>query len=140
MKDRGRPIEAVLSQYERFVKPGFHKFILPMKKFADIIIPTSERTQGYLVGCFIINNNTQLWWILFSSELTRSCAIEDGTTSILEICNKARTPKPRPLTDSELPKRAYVLPQTEQVKLMQTILCNRETSHEYGFAFAFTHY
>ena len=53
MKDRGRPIEAVLSQYERFVKPGFHKFILPMKKFADIIIPTSERTQGYLIGCVI---------------------------------------------------------------------------------------
>lgn len=61
--------------------------------------------------------------------------------SILEKCNKSRTPKPRPITDSELPKRAYVLPQTEQVKLMQTILCNRETSHEYGFAFtAFTHY
>ncbi|KAL8132479.1 hypothetical protein AgCh_008100 [Apium graveolens] len=37
--DRGRDIQFVLDQYAKFVKPSFEEFILPSKKFADIIIP-----------------------------------------------------------------------------------------------------
>ncbi|KAE8695660.1 Uridine kinase-like protein 3 [Hibiscus syriacus] len=37
--ERGRNISNVLDQYSRFVKPSFEEFILPSKKFADIIIP-----------------------------------------------------------------------------------------------------
>ncbi|XP_052883174.1 uridine kinase-like protein 5 isoform X3 [Gossypium arboreum] len=37
--ERGRNIQNVLDQYSRFVKPSFEEFILPSKKFADIIIP-----------------------------------------------------------------------------------------------------
>ncbi|XP_008230499.1 PREDICTED: uridine kinase-like protein 5 [Prunus mume] len=37
--ERGRNIENVLDQYARFVKPSFEEFILPSKKYADIIIP-----------------------------------------------------------------------------------------------------
>ncbi|KAK3413117.1 hypothetical protein EUGRSUZ_I01725 [Eucalyptus grandis] len=37
--ERGRDIQDVLDQYDRFVKPSFDEFILPSKKFADIIIP-----------------------------------------------------------------------------------------------------
>ncbi|KAJ8768190.1 hypothetical protein K2173_021130 [Erythroxylum novogranatense] len=37
--ERGRNIQNVLDQYARFVKPSFEEFILPSKKFADIIIP-----------------------------------------------------------------------------------------------------
>ncbi|KAL5998216.1 hypothetical protein ACLOJK_009154 [Asimina triloba] len=37
--ERGRDIRSVLDQYAKFVKPGFEEFILPSKKFADIIIP-----------------------------------------------------------------------------------------------------
>ncbi|KAF3444548.1 hypothetical protein FNV43_RR14240 [Rhamnella rubrinervis] len=37
--ERGRNIQNVLDQYARFVKPSFEEFILPTKKFADIIIP-----------------------------------------------------------------------------------------------------
>ncbi|XP_058101965.1 uridine kinase-like protein 3 isoform X3 [Magnolia sinica] len=37
--ERGRDIQLVLDQYAKFVKPGFDEFILPSKKFADIIIP-----------------------------------------------------------------------------------------------------
>ncbi|XP_039158138.1 uridine kinase-like protein 5 isoform X2 [Eucalyptus grandis] len=37
--ERGRDIQGVLDQYDRFVKPSFDEFILPSKKFADIIIP-----------------------------------------------------------------------------------------------------
>ncbi|XP_004489614.1 uridine kinase-like protein 5 [Cicer arietinum] len=37
--ERGRNIQNVLDQYSRFVKPGFEDFVLPTKKYADIIIP-----------------------------------------------------------------------------------------------------
>ncbi|KAF8037626.1 hypothetical protein BT93_B0485 [Corymbia citriodora subsp. variegata] len=37
--ERGRDIQGVLDQYDRFVKPSFDEFILPSKKFADVIIP-----------------------------------------------------------------------------------------------------
>ncbi|XP_028222017.1 uridine kinase-like protein 4 isoform X2 [Glycine soja] len=37
--DNARDIGAVLDQYSKFVKPAFDDFILPTKKYADIIIP-----------------------------------------------------------------------------------------------------
>ncbi|XP_006647152.1 uridine kinase-like protein 3 [Oryza brachyantha] len=37
--DKGRDIKTVLDQYSKFVKPAFEDFILPTKKYADIIIP-----------------------------------------------------------------------------------------------------
>mmetsp|Transcript_29279 Transcript_29279/g.50092 ORF Transcript_29279/g.50092 Transcript_29279/m.50092 type:complete len:212 (+) Transcript_29279:10-645(+) len=37
--ERGRDLEGILSQYERTVKPAFDKFVLPTKKYADVIIP-----------------------------------------------------------------------------------------------------
>ncbi|KAE9590260.1 hypothetical protein Lal_00028076 [Lupinus albus] len=37
--ERGRNIQNVLDQYSRFVKLSFEEFVLPTKKYADIIIP-----------------------------------------------------------------------------------------------------
>ncbi|KAL6204162.1 hypothetical protein ACLB2K_021430 [Fragaria x ananassa] len=37
--EKGRDIGTVLDQYSQFVKPAFDDFILPTKKYADIIIP-----------------------------------------------------------------------------------------------------
>ncbi|XP_047334349.1 uridine kinase-like protein 3 [Impatiens glandulifera] len=37
--DKARDISSVLDQYSKFVKPAFDDFILPTKKYADIIIP-----------------------------------------------------------------------------------------------------
>ncbi|KAK3200073.1 hypothetical protein Dsin_023488 [Dipteronia sinensis] len=37
--EKGRDIGTVLDQYSTFVKPAFDDFILPTKKYADIIIP-----------------------------------------------------------------------------------------------------
>ncbi|XP_048425945.1 uridine kinase-like protein 3 [Pyrus x bretschneideri] len=37
--EKGRDIGQVLDQYSKFVKPAFDDFILPTKKYADIIIP-----------------------------------------------------------------------------------------------------
>lgn len=37
--ERGRDLMGVLNQYERFVKPSFDDYIMPTKKYADIIVP-----------------------------------------------------------------------------------------------------
>ncbi|PIN09795.1 Armadillo/beta-Catenin/plakoglobin [Handroanthus impetiginosus] len=37
--DRGRDLNSVLEQYGKFVKPAFEDFVLPSKKYADVIIP-----------------------------------------------------------------------------------------------------
>jgi uridine kinase len=39
IKERGRNLESVLTQYEKFVKTSFDDFIMPTKKYADVIIP-----------------------------------------------------------------------------------------------------
>jgi uridine kinase len=37
--ERGRDLYGVINQYQRFVKPSFDEFILPSKRYADLIIP-----------------------------------------------------------------------------------------------------
>lgn len=37
--ERGRDVKGVLEQYAKFVKPSFDDFVLPTKKYADVIIP-----------------------------------------------------------------------------------------------------
>jgi len=39
LKDRGRDVEGILHQYQKFVMPAFEEYILPTKKYADVIIP-----------------------------------------------------------------------------------------------------
>ena len=39
MEERGRDLAGVLQQYERFVKPATEQFVLPTKKYADIVVP-----------------------------------------------------------------------------------------------------
>jgi len=39
LAERGRSIESVLMQYNRFVKTSYDEFIKPSMKYADIIIP-----------------------------------------------------------------------------------------------------
>ncbi|KAJ7538685.1 hypothetical protein O6H91_11G059400 [Diphasiastrum complanatum] len=37
--ERGRDVNGVIEQYAKFVKPAFDDFVLPTKKYADVIIP-----------------------------------------------------------------------------------------------------
>ena len=39
MVERGRTLDSIIHQYITVVKPMYHQFIEPTKKFADIIIP-----------------------------------------------------------------------------------------------------
>jgi uridine kinase len=37
--ERGRDVNGVIEQYAKFVKPAFDDFVLPTKKYADVILP-----------------------------------------------------------------------------------------------------
>ena len=52
--ERGRNIENVLVQYNRFVKTSYDEFIKPTMKYADIIIPHG-RSNTVAID-FVINN------------------------------------------------------------------------------------
>lgn len=45
IKERGRTIDSVINQYTEVVKPMFHQFIEPTKRYADIIIPEGGYNQ-----------------------------------------------------------------------------------------------
>ena len=43
--ERGRDLENVLTQYEKFVRPMHLEFVEPTKRYADIIIPRGGKNQ-----------------------------------------------------------------------------------------------
>lgn len=43
MRERGRSLESIITQYETTVKPMYHKHIKPTKRYADVIIPNDRK-------------------------------------------------------------------------------------------------
>lgn len=43
--ERGRSVESVINQYVDVVKPMYHQFIEPMKRYADIIVPEGGKNE-----------------------------------------------------------------------------------------------
>uniref|UniRef100_A0A6N2K442 Uridine kinase n=1 Tax=Salix viminalis TaxID=40686 RepID=A0A6N2K442_SALVM len=57
--ERGRDINSVLEQYAKFVKPAFDNFVLPSKKYADVIIPRGGENH-VAIDLIVQNINTKL--------------------------------------------------------------------------------
>ncbi|KRL01358.1 uridine kinase [Liquorilactobacillus capillatus] len=45
IRERGRSLESVITQYLHTVKPMYHQFIEPTKRYADIIVPEGGKNQ-----------------------------------------------------------------------------------------------
>lgn len=45
IQERGRSVESVLAQYEKFVRPMHLEFVEPSKRYADIIIPRGGKNK-----------------------------------------------------------------------------------------------
>ncbi len=45
IEERGRSVESVLKQYEKFVRPMHLEFVEPSKRYADIIIPRGGKNK-----------------------------------------------------------------------------------------------
>lgn len=46
--ERGRDIEGVIKQYNKFVKPAFEQYIEPTMRLADIVVPRGVCILTYL--------------------------------------------------------------------------------------------
>lgn len=56
-QERGRTLDSVASQYEKTVKPMYHKFIRPSKNFADLIVPHGGENfiAVDILGAYLLN-------------------------------------------------------------------------------------
>ncbi|KAJ2816227.1 Uridine kinase, partial [Coemansia erecta] len=107
--ERARDPLGVLQQYDRFVKPAYDGFVRPTMNNADIIIPRGLDNEVAL-GLMIQHVKRQLGE--HTAVLMRPVLVDRFSS----ICDD----------DSSL----FTLPQSNQVRAMQTILCDRTTSRD----------
>lgn len=50
ISERGRDIEGVIKQYNKFVKPAFDQYIQPTMRVADIVVPWGEPADPPALG------------------------------------------------------------------------------------------
>ncbi|XP_051685036.1 uridine-cytidine kinase-like 1 isoform X6 [Oryctolagus cuniculus] len=108
ISERGRDIEGVIKQYNKFVKPAFDQYIQPTMRLADIVVP---RGSGNAVAIDLIVQHVhsqleerKLRWDLAALASAHQC--------------------------HPLPRTLSVLESSPQVRGMHTIIRDRETSRD----------
>lgn len=102
MKEYNRPLELILSYYQKYVKPGFEDFCLPTKKYADVIIPRGAENLVAInlivqhLNDYLNSNNC------YSSNqsINQQVQMENSTNNLLES-PKATNGKMSPATPSK---------------------------------------
>lgn len=63
ISERGRDIEGVIKQYNKFVKPAFDQYIQPTMRLADIVVPRGEPASP----CFPASGaeGPPSFWVIF---------------------------------------------------------------------------
>ncbi|XP_041060572.1 uridine-cytidine kinase-like 1 isoform X4 [Carcharodon carcharias] len=108
ISERGRDIEGVIKQYNKFVKPSFAQYIEPTMRLADIVVP---RGGGNMVAIDLIVQHVH-------SQLEERKLRWDMAT--LASAHQAQP----------LPKTLSVLKSTPQVQGMHTFIRNKDTSRD----------
>jgi uridine kinase len=106
--ERGREIDGVLEQYNRFVKPAFEHYIAPSMTYADIIVPRGGENEIALN--LIVNHvhqQLQKRGFQFRSHLKQSAHV-----------------------GQPLPQTLHVLESTKQVQGLHTFIRDRTTSRD----------
>ncbi|XP_067904392.1 uridine-cytidine kinase-like 1 isoform X6 [Heterodontus francisci] len=119
--ERGRDIEGVIKQYNKFVKPSFEQYIEPTMRLADIVVP---RGGGNMVAIDLIvqHVHSQLEEVVLKMNalLLLSPQRELSVRATLASAHQAQ---PLPMTLS-------VLKNTPQVQGMHTFIRNKDTSRD----------
>uniref|UniRef100_A0A673K0Y5 Uridine-cytidine kinase n=1 Tax=Sinocyclocheilus rhinocerous TaxID=307959 RepID=A0A673K0Y5_9TELE len=105
--ERGRDIEGVIKQYNKFVKPAFEQYIEPTMRLADIVVP---RGGGNMVAIDLIVQHVH-------------SQLEEVRSTDMAALASAHQAQP-------LPQTLSVLESTPQVRGMHTIIRNKETSRD----------
>ncbi|XP_054323390.1 uridine-cytidine kinase-like 1 isoform X14 [Pongo pygmaeus] len=107
ISERGRDIEGVIKQYNKFVKPSFDQYIQPTMRLADIVVP---RGSGNTVAIDLIVQHMH-------------SQLEERELSVRAALASAHQCHP-------LPRTLSVLKSTPQVRGMHTIIRDKETSRD----------
>ncbi|KAM4841889.1 uridine-cytidine kinase-like 1 isoform 1-T1 [Thomomys bottae] len=107
ISERGRDIEGVIKQYNKFVKPAFDQYIQPTMRLADIVVP---RGSGNSVAIDLIVQHVH-------------SQLEERELSVRAALASAHQCHP-------LPRTLSVLKSTPQVRGMHTIIRDKETSRD----------
>uniref|UniRef100_A0A671KCC6 uridine/cytidine kinase n=1 Tax=Sinocyclocheilus anshuiensis TaxID=1608454 RepID=A0A671KCC6_9TELE len=102
---RGRDIEGVIKQYNKFIKPAFEQYIEPTMRLADIVVP---RGGGNMVAIDLIVQHVH-------------SQLEEREISARALLATAHQSQP-------LPQTLSVLESTPQVLGLHTIIRNKDTS------------
>ncbi|XP_073675022.1 uridine-cytidine kinase-like 1a isoform X2 [Garra rufa] len=105
--ERGRDIEGVIKQYNKFVKPAFEQYIEPAMRLADIVVP---RGGGNMVAIDLIVQHVH-------------SQLEEREISVRALLATAHQSQP-------LPQTLSVLESTPQVRGLHTIIRNKDTSRD----------
>uniref|UniRef100_H2MI82 Uridine-cytidine kinase n=1 Tax=Oryzias latipes TaxID=8090 RepID=H2MI82_ORYLA len=106
--ERGRDIEGVIKQYNKFVKPAFEQYIEPTMRLADIVVP---RGGGNMVAIDLIVQHVH-------SQLEEHALL--FRRALLASAQQMQ----------QLPQTLSVLESTPQVRGLHTIIRNKETSRD----------
>uniref|UniRef100_A0A3B4YVN5 Uridine-cytidine kinase n=1 Tax=Seriola lalandi dorsalis TaxID=1841481 RepID=A0A3B4YVN5_SERLL len=106
--ERGRDIEGVIKQYNKFVKPAFEQYIEPTMRLADIVVP---RGGGNMVAIDLIVQHVH-------------SQLEERELSVRALLASAQQTQP------PLPQTLSVLESTPQVRGLHTIIRNKDTSRD----------
>ncbi|XP_067249781.1 uridine-cytidine kinase-like 1a isoform X2 [Chanodichthys erythropterus] len=108
--ERGRDIEGVIKQYNKFVKPAFEQYIEPTMRLADIVVP---RGGGNMVAIDLIVQHVH-------SQLEEVSANVSWDMALLATAHQSQP----------LPQTLSVLESTPQVRGLHTIIRNKDTSRD----------
>ncbi|CAK7320218.1 Uridine-cytidine kinase-like 1 [Vulpes lagopus] len=107
ISERGRDIEGVIKQYNKFVKPAFDQYIQPTMRVADIVVPWGSGNT-VAIDLIVQHMHSQL---------------EERELSVRAALASAHQCHP-------LPRTLSVLKSTPQVRGMHTIIRDKETSRD----------
>ncbi|GAB4847901.1 hypothetical protein Ancab_026961 [Ancistrocladus abbreviatus] len=87
--ERGRNIQNVLDQYAKFVKPSFEEFVLPSKKYADIVIPRGG-DNNVAIDLIVQHIRSVYTGVVFCKQLCGVSVIRSGESmeNALRACCK----------------------------------------------------
>ncbi|KAK7502256.1 hypothetical protein BaRGS_00006620 [Batillaria attramentaria] len=106
--ERGRDLEGVLKQYNKFVKPSFEHYIEPTMTNADIIVPRGGEND-VAINLIVLHVHTQL--------LARG----------FKLRNKLANPESK---HEPMPDTLFVLEKTPQVHGIHTFIRNQDTNRD----------
>ncbi|KAL2137217.1 hypothetical protein VTI74DRAFT_6428 [Chaetomium olivicolor] len=115
-RDRGRDIEGIIKQWFKFVKPNFEKYVDPQRKVADIIVPRG--VENHVAMSMVVQ--------FIQQKLLEKSTHHRAALTRLEIGAQSE-----PLSE-----KVHIMKQTSQMRGMNTIIHDIDTSSE-DFIFYF---